>query len=155
MKHGQPLALASKPWALRNNWRSFSFIVISRSRSTIAASRSAMAFNANARSASIWSGSESAGRSTRPAQHSRVEEALIKIYLGGVSVRGVEGITEAAVGHAGVAVDGAGAQQEDYGTIEARRQRPIEGEHPYVYLDGIVLKHSWADEVRLIAVQAA
>jgi putative transposase len=67
---------------------------------------------------------------------------LIKIYLGRVSVRGVEGITEAAVGHAGVAVGG-----------EAWRQRPIEGEHPYVYLDGIVLKHSWADEVRLIAVQ--
>jgi hypothetical protein len=58
-------------------------------------------------------------------------------------------------GHAGVAVDGGVAQQEDYGTIEAWRRRPIEGEHPYVYLDGIVLKHSWADEVRLIAVQAA
>jgi hypothetical protein len=26
-----------------------------------------------------------------------------------------------------------------YGTIEAWRNRPIEGEHPYVYLDGIVL----------------
>src|SRR6478735_3820059 len=31
-----------------------------------------------------------------------------------------------------------------YGTIEAWRNRPIEGEHPYVYLDGIVLKRSWA-----------
>jgi hypothetical protein len=35
-----------------------------------------------------------------------------------------------------------------YGTIEAWRNRPIEGEHPYVYLDGIVLKRSWAGEVR-------
>ena len=26
-----------------------------------------------------------------------------------------------------------------YGTIEAWRNRPIEGEHPYVYPDGIVL----------------
>jgi len=33
-----------------------------------------------------------------------------------------------------------------YGTIEAWRNRPIEGEHPYVYLDGIVLKRSWAGE---------
>jgi Transposase, Mutator family len=35
-----------------------------------------------------------------------------------------------------------------YGTIEAWRNRPIEGAHPYVYLDGIVLKRSWAGEVR-------
>ena len=35
-----------------------------------------------------------------------------------------------------------------YATIEAWRNRPIEGEHPYVYLDGIVLKRSWAGEVR-------
>jgi transposase-like protein len=27
-----------------------------------------------------------------------------------------------------------------YGTIEAWRNRPIEGEHPHVYFDGIVLK---------------
>jgi hypothetical protein len=38
-----------------------------------------------------------------------------------------------------------------YGTIEAWRNRPIEGEHPYVYLDGIVLKLSWAGEVRNVA----
>jgi hypothetical protein len=30
-----------------------------------------------------------------------------------------------------------------YATIDAWRNRPIEGEHPYVYLDGIVLKRSW------------
>jgi putative transposase len=34
-----------------------------------------------------------------------------------------------------------------YGTIEAWRNRPIEGEHPYVYLDGIVLKRSWAGDI--------
>jgi transposase-like protein len=28
-----------------------------------------------------------------------------------------------------------------YGTIEAWRNRPIEGDHPYVYFDGIVLKY--------------
>jgi transposase-like protein len=40
-----------------------------------------------------------------------------------------------------------GPEQEIYPTIEAWRNRPIEGEHPYVYLDGIVLKRSWAREV--------
>jgi transposase-like protein len=28
-------------------------------------------------------------------------------------------------------------------TIEAWRNRPIEGEFPYLYLDGIWLKRSW------------
>ena len=42
-----------------------------------------------------------------------------------------------------------------YGTIEAWRSRPIEGEHPYVYLDGIVLKRSWAGEVRNVSLLVA
>jgi hypothetical protein len=35
-----------------------------------------------------------------------------------------------------------------YGTIEAWRNRSIEDENPYLYLDGIVLKRSWAGELR-------
>ena len=46
-------------------------------------------------------------------RESSVEEALIEMYLAGVSVRRVEDITEALVGHAGVAVDGVGPEQED------------------------------------------
>src|SRR5262249_34488527 len=38
---------------------------------------------------------------------------------------------------------------------EAWRNRPIEGEHPYVYLDGIVLKRSWAGEVRNVSLLVA
>jgi hypothetical protein len=37
--------------------------------------------------------------------------------------------------------------QKIYETIETWRNRPIGGEHPYVYLDGIVMKRSWAGEV--------
>jgi ABC transporter substrate binding protein/Transposase, Mutator family len=33
--------------------------------------------------------------------------------------------------------------------------RQIEGEHPYVYLDGIVLKRSWAGEVRNVSLLVA
>jgi transposase-like protein len=39
-----------------------------------------------------------------------------------------------------------------YGTIEAWRNRPIDAEHVYVYLDGIVLKRSWAGEVRGVSL---
>ena len=42
-----------------------------------------------------------------------------------------------------------------YATIEAWRNRAIAGEHPYVYLDGIVLKRSWAGEVRNVSLLVA
>ena len=34
-------------------------------------------------------------------------------------------------------------------------QRPIESKHPYVYLDGLVLKRSWAGEVRNVSLLVA
>jgi putative transposase len=59
------------------------------------------------------------------------------------------------VGHAGIAFDGVGIDKKIYATIEAWRNRPIEGEHPYVYLDGIVLKRSGAGEVRNVSLLVA
>jgi transposase-like protein len=59
-------------------------------------------------------------------RESSVEEALIEMYLAGISVRRVEDITEA-----------------------------LDGEHPYLYLDGIVMKRSWAGEVRNVSLLVA
>jgi transposase-like protein len=42
-----------------------------------------------------------------------------------------------------------------YEKIELWRNRPIEGKHPYVYLDGTYLKRSWGGEVKNIAVLVA
>ena len=42
--------------------------------------------------------------------------------------------------------------QKSYVQIEAWRNRPIEGQHAYVYLDGIWLKRSWGGEVKNVAV---
>jgi len=42
-----------------------------------------------------------------------------------------------------------------YTHIEAWRSRPIQGDYPYVYLDGIVLKRSWAGEVLNVSVLVA
>ena len=39
-------------------------------------------------------------------------------------------------------------------TIETWRNPPIEGQHPYVHLDGIVMKRSWASEVRNVSLLA-
>ena len=69
-----------------------------------------------------------------------VEEALIEMYLAGVSVRRVEDITEALWGTRVSPSTVSDLNKKIYATIETWRNRPIAGEHPYLYLDGIVLK---------------
>jgi putative transposase len=88
-------------------------------------------------------------------RESSVEEALIEMYLAGVSVRRVEDITEALWGTRVSPSTVSNLNKKIYGTIEAWRNRPIEGDHPYVYLDGIVLKRSWAGEVRNVSLLVA
>src|SRR5262245_4385437 len=88
-------------------------------------------------------------------RESSVEEALIEMYLAGVSVRRVEDITEALWGTRVSPSTVSDLNKKIYGTMEAWRNRPIEGEHPYVYLDGIVLKRSWAGEVRNVSLLVA
>src|SRR6516165_10451221 len=88
-------------------------------------------------------------------RESSVEEALIEMYLAGVSVRRVEDITEALWGTRVSPSTVSDLNKKIYGTIAAWRNRPIEGEHPYVYLDGIVLKRSWAGEVRNVSLLVA
>lgn len=88
-------------------------------------------------------------------RESSVEEALIEMYLAGVSVRRVEDITEALWGEKVSPSTISNLNQKVYGRIEEWRNRPIEGTHPYVYLDGISLKRSWAGEVKNVAVLAA
>ena len=88
-------------------------------------------------------------------RESSVEEALIEMYLAGVSVRRVEDITEALWGTRVSPSTVSDLNKKIYETIEAWRNRPIEGEHPYVYLDGIVLKRSWAGEVRNVSLLVA
>jgi hypothetical protein len=88
-------------------------------------------------------------------RESSVEEALIEMYLAGVSVRRVEDITEALWGTRVSPSTVSDLNKKIYATIEAWRNRPIEGEHPYVCLDGTVLKRSWAGEVRNVSLLVA
>jgi putative transposase len=88
-------------------------------------------------------------------RESSVEEALVEMYLAGVSVRRVEDITEALWGTRVSSSTVSELNQKIYERIEAWRTRPIEGEHVYVYLDGIWLKRSWGGEVKNIAVLVA
>ena len=84
-----------------------------------------------------------------------VEEALIEMYLAGVSVRRVEDITEALWGTKVSPSTVSELNKKIYVQIERWRNRPLTGSHAYVYLDGIYLKRSWGGEVRNIAVLVA
>jgi len=88
-------------------------------------------------------------------RQSSVEEALVEMYLAGVSMRRVEDITEALWGTRASASTVSDLTQKVYGQIEQWLAKPIEGEHAYVYLDGIWLKRSWGGEVKNVAVLIA
>lgn len=88
-------------------------------------------------------------------RESSVEEALMEMYLAGVSVRRVEDITEALWGTRVSPGTVSNLNKKIYAQIDAWRNEPIEGRHPYVYLDGIVMKRSWAGEVRNVSLLVA
>jgi transposase-like protein len=88
-------------------------------------------------------------------RESSVEEALIEMYLAGVSMRRVEDITEALWGTRVSASAVSGMAQKVYGQIEGWRNRRLEWEYAYVYLDGIWLKRSWGGEIKNVAVLIA
>jgi hypothetical protein len=75
-------------------------------------------------------------------RESSVEEALIEMYLAGISVRRVEDITEALWGTRVSPSTVSNLNKKIYAKIEAWRNRRIEGEHPYLYLDGIAREPS-------------
>ena len=88
-------------------------------------------------------------------KQSSVEEALIEMYLAGVSVRRVEDITEALWNTKVSSNTISDLNQKIYGKIEEWRMQPIRGEHPYIFLDGIYLKRSWGGEISNVSVLVA
>src|SRR5262249_32031633 len=88
-------------------------------------------------------------------RESSVEEALVEMYLAGVSVRRVEDITEALWGTRVSSGTVSRLNQKIYRHIDGWRNRQIEGEFPYLFLDGVVMKRSWAGEVRNVSVLVA
>ncbi len=84
-----------------------------------------------------------------------VEEALVEMYLAGVSVRRVEDITQALWGTRVSPTTVSRLNQKVYGRIEEWRNRPISGEYAYLYLDGLYLKRSWGGEMGNVSVLVA
>jgi transposase-like protein len=88
-------------------------------------------------------------------RESSVEEALIEMYLAGVSVRRVKDISEALWGSSVSSSTVSSLNKKIYGHIDEWRNRPIEGGYPYVYLDGICLKMNWGGEVKNVSLLVA
>jgi transposase-like protein len=88
-------------------------------------------------------------------RESSVEEALIEMYLAGVSVRRVEDITEALWGTRVSPGTVSNLNKKVYARIEQWINARIEGAYSYVFLDGIWLKRCWAGEVKNVSVLVA
>ena len=88
-------------------------------------------------------------------RESSVEEALIEMYLAGVSVRRVEDITEALWGTKVSPGTVSALNQKAYAHIETWRNRPLSGAYPYVYLDGIYLKRNWGGSYENVSILVA
>src|SRR5690554_1141974 len=88
-------------------------------------------------------------------RESSIEEALIEMYLAGVSVRRIEDITEALWGTKVSPGTISELNKKVYVHIEAWRNRPLNEPYPYVYLDGIFLKRSWGGEYENVSILVA
>lgn len=88
-------------------------------------------------------------------RESSVEEALIEMYLAGVSVRRVEDITEALWGTKVSPGTISNLNKKAYEHIETWRTRLLVGSYPYVYVDGVYLKRSWGGEIQNVSILVA
>lgn len=89
-------------------------------------------------------------------RESSVEEALIEMYLAGVSVRRVEDITEALWGTKVSPATISELNKKAYVHIEEWRNRPLQGgKYPYVYVDGIYLRRNWGGEFENVSILVA
>lgn len=84
-----------------------------------------------------------------------VEEALIEMYLAGVSVRRVEDISEALWGARVSSGTVSNLNKKVYAEIEKWRNRKLTDEYPYVYVDGIYLKKNWGGTIENVAILVA
>lgn len=88
-------------------------------------------------------------------RESSVEEALVEMYLAGVSTRRIQDITEILWDTKVSAGTVSQMNVKVYDQIETWRQRPLEGSYPYVYLDGLYMKRNWGGEYGNVAILVA
>ena len=84
-----------------------------------------------------------------------VEEAIIEMYLAGVSTRRIEDVSEILWGAGVSAGTVSNLNEKAFESVEAWRTRPLSGGYPYLFVDGIYLKRSWGGSYESVAVMVA
>lgn len=84
-----------------------------------------------------------------------VEEALMEMYLLGVSTRNVEEVTKMLWDEGVSAGTVSNLNQEAFERVDEWRERPLTSRYPYVYVDGTYVKRSWGGAYESVAVLVA
>ena len=84
-----------------------------------------------------------------------VEEAMIEMYLAGVSTRRIEDVSEILWGASVSAATVSNLNGKAFEAVEERRSRPLIRSYPYVFVDGIYLKRAWGGAFENVAVMVA
>ena len=84
-----------------------------------------------------------------------VEEAMIEMYLAGVSTRRIEDVSEILWGASVSAATVSNLNDKAFEAVEEWRSRPLTRSCPYVFVDGIYLKRAWGGAFENVAVMVA
>ena len=88
-------------------------------------------------------------------RESSVEEALMEMYLAGVSTRQVDDTGQLLWGDRMPSQTLSDKLKHVYAEIDGWRKRPLEGEYPYVFMDGEWHKRSWGGHMENVSVPVA
>lgn len=88
-------------------------------------------------------------------RESSVEEAMMEMYLAGVSTRRIEDVSEILWGSSVSKGTVSNLNQKAFAKVEEWRTRPLTCAYPYVYVDGTYLKKNWGGAYESVAVLIA
>lgn len=84
-----------------------------------------------------------------------VEEALIDMYLAGVSTRQVDDVSQLLWGDRMLSQTLSDKLKKVYADIDEWRGRPLEQDYPYLFMDGVWHKRCWGGSVENVSILVA
>ena len=84
-----------------------------------------------------------------------VEEALIDMYLAGVSTRQVDDVSQLLWGDRTPSQTLSDKLKKVYADIDEWRGRPLEQDYPYLFMDGVWHKRCWGGSVENVSILVA
>lgn len=91
----------------------------------------------------------------RKRRETSVEEAMIEMYLAGISTRRIEDVSEILWGASVSAATVSNLNEKALEAVEEWRSGPLTCKYPYVFIDGIYLRRSWGGSFENVAVMVA